>query len=371
MGKLNVVMAFNAWTKECEPMGIFSGRYDWKRPEISGIFNNTIAIMSDPMAGDYGRPSTAERKSGAVPGILAYCPTAIPIHGQSLFRYVADHIADSNNDIEATVFVDGDTYKSVLACGSIEHFWVVTEDGSNPDWEKEKFRYRGWAESGDDRVDLDGGVHVREYRRSGGLDITEQDFLAEINMMEGEMNERESFESDLTDDDRRKMDHLFGNIEEIWAMFTECGKDMADFLDTARTMAKDMLPEGVDMAGLPDGMEEMLDTMNAPGMDAPASLGLVRMLANQLQRLTDMAVETKRLAKDTEAKLAAMDMAMCDSVKSMEGSAESMKSYTDEALSGLRRQLGLVILKQRLKSWIPVVCAVISAICCVITVIAR
>ena len=371
MGRLNVIIAYNSWSQECEPMGIFGGRYDWKMPELSDKFCNTISIMTDRMAGDFEHPRLVEGKPGAVPGILAFCPTVIPIRGNSLMRHLANHIADTNNDIVATVFADANTYKSILECGSIEHVWVVTDDGSNPGWEQRKFKYRGWAESEDNAADPEDGLHIREYCRADVLNIEETDMMAEIERIEGELNEKERFDEDLTDDDKVKLSHLYANIDDVWALFSECGKNIMDYLSFAREKAADMLPDGVEMPDMPDGMEEMLDTMNAPGMDAPASIGLVQMVANQVKALADMVVETKQLAKDNGAKLSTMDMAMCDSVKSMEATVEGMKSYTDEALSGLRRQLGLVILKQRLKSWIPAVCAAISAICCVITVFAR
>ena len=371
MGRLNVIIAYNSWSQECDPMGIFGGRYDWKMPELSGKFCNTISIMTDQMAGDFEHPYLSKGKPGAVPGILAFCPTVIPIRGNSLMRHLANHIADTNNDIGATIFADANNYKSILECGSIEHVWVVTDDGSNPDWEQRKFKYRGWAESENNAADPADGLHIREYCRADVLNIEETDMMAEIERIEGELNEKESFEEDLTDDDKSKLERLYENIDDVWSLFSECGKDIVDFLACAKEKAAEMLPDGVEMPDMPDGMAEMLDNMNAPGMDAPASIGLVQMVANQVKTLADMVVETRRLAKDNETKLATLDMAMCDSVKSMEGSAEGMKSYTDESLSGLRRQLGLVILKQRLKSWIPAVCAVISAICCVITVVTR
>lgn len=367
MGKINVVIGYSCRTREVLPGCIFGYGVNWKSDAVSKLFYGTVAIVSSYMADGKGsylaRPSS---DSAALPGLLAYCPSVIPIEGSWLIGHVAERISGDGCDIEATVFADADTYRAVLDCGSIAHVYVVTKDDDYVDWMDRKFEYRGWETCRMEFDDPQPGVHVIEYRRGGGLDIAEKDLMSEIDRMEDEMNDTSVEEMD--EGDREKLDSLFRILEASWKLYGKYGNDMAKYLagssfamEEGEIGGEDLL-DGARPAELPEGVGEELSRMSGDAMDSPASLRLVSMLANQLSETANVALEARRENAELRKKLESLDLAMAEMAKSVEGGMSAVRDRGDEAVSGLRHQLALVIRAQRAGKWVPPVCAGICAV---------
>ena len=370
MGKLNVILGYSCRTREVLPGCVFGYGVEWKSDAISKMFYGTVAIVSSFMASGKGsflaRPSS---DSAALPGLLAFCPSVIPIEGSWLIGHVAERISGKECDIEATVFADADTYRSVLDCNSIAHVYVVTKDDDYVDWMDRKFEYRGWETCRMDFDDPQPGVHVIEYRRKGGLDIDEKDLMSEIDRMEDVMNDTSVEEMD--EEDRKKLDSLFRILEAAWKLYGKYDNDMAKYLAGTSFAMEDGEIGGDDLldearpAELPEGVGEALSGVSGDAMDSPASLRLVSMLANQLAETANVALEAKREAAELRKKLESMDLAMTEALKDMESGVAAVRDSGNEAVAGLRRQLGMVIAIQRAKQWGPVGAALVCLGCCI------
>jgi hypothetical protein len=370
MGKLNVVIGYSCRTREVLRGCVFGYGVDWKSDAVSRLFYGTVAIVSSYMADGKGsylaKPSS---DCAALPGLLAYCPSVIPIEGSWLIGHVAERISGDGCDIEATVFADADTYRSVLDCGSIAHVYVVTRDDDYVDWMDRKFEYRGWETCKMEFDDPQPGVHIIEYRRDGGLDIAEKDLMSEIDRMEDEMNDTSVEEMD--EGDREKLDSLFRILEASWKLYGKFGKDMTKYLagstfamEEGEIGGEDLLDEARP-AELPDGVGEELSRMSGDAMDSPASLRLVSMLANQLAETANVALAAKQEAAELRKKLESLDLAMAGAVRDMESGVAAVRDSGNEAVAGLRRQLGMVIAIQRAKQWGPLAAALLCLGCCI------
>jgi hypothetical protein len=212
-------------------------------------------------------------------------------------------------------------------------------------------------------------VHIIEYRRDGGLDIAEKDLMSEIDRMEDEMNDTSVEEMD--EGDREKLDSLFRILEASWKLYGKFGKDMAKYLagssfamEEGEIGGEDLLDEARP-AELPEGVGEELSRMSGDAMDSPASLRLVSMLANQLAETANVALAAKQEAAELRKKLESLDLAMAGTVRDMESGMAAVRDSGNEAVAGLRRQLGMVIAIQRAKQWGPLGAALLCLGCCI------
>ena len=368
MGRLNVVIGYSCRTRECLPGCIFGYGIDWKSPAVSGRFYGTVGVVSDYMADGRGTfPAPPGKEARALPGLLAFCPSVVPIRGSWLIRHMAERISESDSDIEATVFADGDTYRSLLDCGSIGHVYVVTMDDGYVDWLDRKFEYRGWSTCKMEFDDPQDGVHVIEYRRTGGLDLAEKDIMDEIDRMEGEANDTSVEE--LDESDRMKLDNLMSILEQAWRLFGKYGRDMAKYLaGTTYEMESDGvggdLLDDARPADLPDGLGEELSGISGDAMDSPASLRLVNMLANQLAATANVALKAQAEAKELRGRLETLDLSTTEALKGVAEGMQAARDRTAESIGGLRHQLALIVAIQRAKQWGPALVALGCMACC-------
>jgi hypothetical protein len=115
MAQINLIIGYDCDTGKCLDDCIFGKQFDWKGPALSSKFYGTVGVMTEAMA-----------TRGALPGMLAMCPTIIPIEGAWLFRHIVEKIVKLDSDAVVTVFLDAETYKSVMDYSGIGNVWVVS-----------------------------------------------------------------------------------------------------------------------------------------------------------------------------------------------------------------------------------------------------
>ena len=365
MAQINLIIGYDCETGKCLDDCIFGKQFDWKGPALSSKFYGTVGVMTEAMA-----------TRGALPGMLAMCPTIIPIEGAWLFRHIVEKIVKLDSDAVVTVFLDAKTYKSVMDYSGIGNVWVVSRGGMKEDGNK--FKYRGWSPLEDTVDELDNDVTVVEYARDAKVNFSEDELDDEISWMELEMND--VTDAEIPEKFKRELDRLSETICRVWELFEKYDKDMVKYLGNTESDLSvcDMGIDGEDnpLDGMPGSFGEQLHGPEGEALERPASLRIVTVLANTVNQLSEfgmknraLIVEAKRQTEEVARKVAELDKAMCDTLKNVESTMGSQGSYVDECLSGIRNQLTLVITKERNKAVLQVACAAISAVCCAVCVI--
>ena len=349
MGRINVMLRVSDDGKLART-NVFGISGIWNKGTITDKFYGTVAIMSECMA-----------THGAVPGIIAMCPIAVPVNGSWLLRKVVEKIVDSEDDIEATVFADEGTYRGILDCDRINDVWVIEHDSENTS----NFTYRGW-ERGD--TEKSGAYRIVRMTRKSTLDISEDDMTAEIERMETEMSDEP-----MSDKEEEMLDRIYGIISGGWKVFDRYGHDMTEFLrNTAPGNVSGDL-EGDDYDGCleedkeePDTAEDYMKLLKEASLDAPAPLRTVQLMSSTLAMVGESIVkegEARRKAiEDLTRKFSALDERATGVIRDYEEASSVTREAVREEIGGLRRQLGLVVVEHRSENLAFKICAIVSFI---------
>lgn len=347
MGRINVMLRVSDDGKLART-NVFGISGIWGKEAITDKFYGTVAILSECMA-----------THGALPGIVAMCPIAVPVNGSWLLRKVVEKITDSEDDIEATVFVDESTYRGILDCDKINDVLVIEHDSENTS----NFTYRGW-ERGD--TEKSGAYRIVRMTRKSTLDISEDDLTAEIERMETEMSDEP-----MSDKEEEMLDRIYGIISGGWKVFDRYGHDMNEFI---RNTTPGNVTGNIDGDDYDGCLEDEKDTTESPddylkllkedAMDAPAPLRTVKLMASTLSMVGES------LAKETEArknsymgllsKLCELDERATGVIRDYEEASAVTREAVREEVGGLRKQLGLVIAERRAENLAFKICAIVS-----------
>lgn len=351
MGRINVMMRISDDGKVART-NVFGISGIWSKEAITGKFYGTVAIFSECMA-----------THGALPGIVALCPISVPVNGSWLLRKVVEKIVDSEDDIEATVFVDEGTYRGILDCDSINDVWVIERDG------KEDFSYRGWARGEPEKCGI---YRIVRMSRKRTLDISEDDLTAEIERMETEMSDEP-----MSEKEEDMLDRIYGIISGGWKVFDRYGHDMNEFLKNTSPGNVTGDSDGDDYDGCleddgdePETTDEYLKKLKDTALDSPAPLRTVKLLSETLSMLGEsLAKETdarKKSCDELSRKFAALDEHAVGVIRDYEEASAVTREAVREEVGGLRRQLGLVVAEHRSENLAFKICAIVSFVSMVV-----
>ena len=345
MGQINVMLRISDDGKLART-NVFGISGIWNKDTITDKFYGTVAILSECMA-----------THGAIPGIVAMCPISVPVNGSWLLRKVVEKIVDSEDDIEATVFVDESTYKGILDCDKINDVWVIERD------EPDEFKYRGWDRGEPEKCGI---YRIVRMTRKSTLDISEDDLTAEIERMETEMSDEP-----MSDKEEEMLERIYGIISGGWKVFDRYGHDMNEFIRNTTPGSVTGNLDGDDYDGcleedkdIPESPDDYMKLLKEEAMDAPAPLRTVKLMASTLSMVGES------LSKETEArknsylellhKFTELDERATGVIRDYEEASAVTREAVREEIGGLRRQLGLVIAEHRSENLAFKVCAIVS-----------
>ena len=352
MGTVNVILKYDCGTKSFADENIF-GEPVWDCAELTGLFYGTVAIMTSKMA-----------ESGALPGMLAMSPTVVPITGNWLFRHVVEQIGNSDSPIQATAFLDKMNYRSVLGYDSIGEFHLFVNCGE--DEYKDKIpQFMQWEADSVTPVGPGGTLVTMKRRECAGLD--EAEFGDEIERMELEMND--PTDEEILPESHKRLEQLISTILDSWEVFERYDCDMpkymaqTDGVNESGSVGVGFGGEGGpfgESCGILSGDDDMREQMTGPNgesLNAPASIGVVKVMAKMLDRVTDfalkaqgIAVQSMAKANENEKKLGAIDLTVADAMRAMDEKCNSVRDFADERISGLTQQIGTIVSKDRKRS---------------------
>lgn len=375
MGQINIIMSYDCEKQDFDDANIFCRKKLWDTAELTDVFYGQVAVMTDTMA-----------ESGAIPGILALCPTVVPITGNWLFRRVVERLGESGSGIKTSVFLDSKNYKSVLDCDGISSFYVVLCGCSASECESKVPSFRGWVY--DKYTEIYPDMFLVGMKKNAGLSISDADLDDEISRMEVEMNE--PTEDELTSNSQKELERLINTILQSWEVFGKYDYDMPKFLSQTDGLGAcgsievgedglDGMFEGAaDMMSGDDDLREQMNGPNGEALEAPASLRVVKVMANTISRISDFsmkvhgaAVQALAKANSNEKKLAEMDAMVVDAMKAMDEKCDSVRDYSDERISGLRHQIAILVMHDRAKQYIPLAVSLLSLVIVVLSLILR
>ena len=363
MGRINLIMSYDCVEQHFDDANIFAHKNLWDSTALTDVFYGQVAIMTDTMA-----------EAGAIPGILALCPTVVPITGNWLFRRVVERIGESGSGIKASVFLDSNNYKSVLDCDRIAGFNILVSGCSATECESKVPGFRGWVYGSS--TDLGNGMFLVEMKKQQGAELSDADLDAEISRMELEMNE--PTEDELTSNSQKELERLIATILQSWDIFGKYDYDMPKFLAQTEGMgACGSIDVGTgddgpfnsegDLLSGDDELREQMTGPNGEALEAPASLRVVKVMATTISHMSDflmktngMAVQAMSKATANEKKLAEVDTMVVDALKSMDEKCDSVRDYNDERISGLRHQVAILVVHDRASRYLPIVISLVS-----------
>lgn len=371
MAQISVILNYNCSSGQYEPANIFVRYPSWNIPRLVEVFYGNVAIMSEHMA-----------ESGAIPGILALCPTVVPIQGNWLFKSVVRRLSESDSDIKAAVFPDESNYRSVVDSDSLDRLFIAMNCTAD-ECQAKLPEYRGWEI--DETTELEPHFQLIELKRCKAKDLDDSELDAEIRRMEMEMNE--PTDAELVPESKRELDRLIATILKTWDIFGKYDYDMPNFLAHTETIASvgDISADGdygedpescrVD-SGVDDDFREQLKGPSSEALEAYASLRVVQVMANTIRRLSDFAVKThgvsienSRDIQNLREKISDIDTMAVEAIRSMDEKCDAVRDMNAEQIGGLRHQVALLAMKARAKNYIPVACAAVSTVCLVLSLI--
>ena len=375
MATINIIMSYDCVKKQFDDTNIFSMKSVWDSTDLTDVFYGQVAIMTESMA-----------DSGAIPGILALCPTVVPISGSWLFRRVVERLGDSASGIKASVFLDSANYKSVLDCDRISGFSMVLTGCPGKDCASSVPTFRGWEYGSS--TEIGSGVFLVGMKRRHDTSLSDADLDDEISRLEREMNE--PTEEELTKESQQELARLIDTILQSWNIFSKYDYDMPKYLSqtdglgaygsiSVDTGSQDgpFNEEGDILSGDSDLREQMTGP-NGEALEAPASLRVVTVMATTLNRLSDFVVKAhgvsvQALAKtrENEKKLAEMDAMMVEAMKSMDEKCDGVRDYGDERISGLRHQIAILVMHDRARRYLPVIFSFLALVFSVLAFLVR
>lgn len=370
MAQISVILNYNCSTGQYEPANIFARQPTWNISRLTEVFYGNVAIMSVHMA-----------EAGAIPGILALCPTVVPIQGNWLFKSVVRRLAESDSDLKTAVFPDETNYRSVVDSDRLDRLFIAMNctaaecPGKLPE-------YRGWEMDGSTELEPD--FQLVEMKRCKAKDLDDSELDAEISRMEMEMNEPS--DSELVPESKRELDRLIATILTTWEVFGKYDYDMPQFLANTENVSStgevygevgygDPGSMGVE-SGVDDELRGQMTGPNQEAMEAYASLRVVQVMANTVRRLSDFAVKTHGIAVENvrgiqglQEKLSDIDAMAAEAIRSMDEKCDAVRDLNAEEISGLRHQVALLAMKSRARNYVPAVCAAITTVCLVLSLI--
>lgn len=374
MGTINLIMSYDCAKEHFDDANIFVRKHVWESTALTDVFYGQVAIMTDTMA-----------QSGAIPGILALCPTVVPITGNWLFRRVVEKLGESDSEIKTSVFLDSTNYKSVLDCDDIASFHIVVSGCSAEECEAKVPSFRGWAY--DTSTEIEPDLYLVDMKKRNDCGIGEADLTEEIDRIELEMNE--PTEAELLPNSQQELERLISTILQSWEVFGKYDYDMPKYLSQTEGMgACGSINLGGDMNGLfggegdifsgGDDMHDQITGPNGEALEAPASLRVVKVMAKTINDLSDFTLKIhtaalQALSKSNlnEEKLREMDVMVADAMRAMDEKCDSVRDYNDERISGPRHQVAILVVHDRAKRYIPVIVSVISIIIAILSLVLR
>lgn len=368
-------MSYDCAKQHFDDANIFVRKSIWDTESLTDVFYGKVAIMTDRMA-----------EAGAIPGILALCPTVVPITGNWLFRQVVERLGESDSGIETSVFLDSNNYRSVLDCDGISRFCIVMSGCTESECEDKMPSFRGWKV--DTSTEIAPELFLVEMKKCRGEALSESDLSDEISRMELEMNE--PTEEELMPESRKELDRLISTILHTWEVFGKYDYDMPKFLSQTEGMGAcgsiNLGDAGIgglfdgegDILSGDDEMREQMSGPNGEALEAPASLRVVKVMATTINRLSDFsmkvhgaAVQALSLAKQNEHKLSEIDAMVVDAMKSMDEKCDSVRDYGDERISGLRHQIAILVMHDRAKRYVPAAMSIVSTIIAILALVLK
>lgn len=363
MGTINLIMSYDCAKEHFDDANIFVRKHVWESTTLTDVFYGQVAIMTDTMA-----------TSGAIPGILALCPTVVPITGNWLFRRVVEKLGESDSEIKTSVFLDRTNYKSVLDCDDIASFHIVVSGCSAEECEAKVPTFRGWAY--DTSTEIEPSLYLVDMKKRTDGGIADADLDAEIDRIELEMNE--PTEDELLPNSQKELDRLISTILQTWEVFGKYDYDMPKFLSQTEGMGacgsinldldnNEMFGGEGDIFSGDDDIHDQITGPNGEALEAPASLRVVKVMAKTINDLSDFTMKihtaaVQSLAKTNlnEEKLREMDAMVADAMRAMDEKCDSVRDYSDERISGLRHQIAILVVHDRARRYVPVLLSVIS-----------
>ncbi|MBR2305882.1 MAG: hypothetical protein IKA48_01620 [Fibrobacter sp.] len=356
-------MSYDCAKEHFDDANIFVRKHVWESTALTDVFYGQVAIMTETMA-----------ESGAIPGILALCPTVVPITGNWLFRRVVEKLGESDSEIKTSVFLDSTNYKSVLDCDDIASFRIVVSGCSAEECETKVPTFRGWTY--DTSTEIEPSLYLVDMKKRNDGGIADVDLGAEIDRIELEMNE--PTEDELLPNSQKELDRLISTILQTWEVFGKYDYDMPKFLSKTEGMGTcgsiNLDPDNNEMFGgegdIFSGDDDIHDQITGPNgeaLEAPASLRVVKVMAKTINDLSDFTMKihtaaVQALAKSNlnEEKLREMDAMVADAMRAMNEKCDGVRDYNDERISGLRHQIAILVVHDRARRYVPVLLSVIS-----------
>ena len=374
MGTINLIMSYDCAKEHFDDANIFARKHVWESTVLTNVFYGQVAIMTDTMA-----------QSGAIPGILALCPTVVPITGNWLFRRVVEKLGESDSEIKTSVFLDSTNYKTVLDCDDIASFHIVVSGCSAEECDAKVPAFRGWTY--DTSTEIEPSLFLVGMKRRNDGGIADVDLDAEISRIELEMNE--PTEDELLPNSQKELDRLISTILQSWEVFGKYDYDMPKFLSQTEGMGacgsinldldnNEMFGGEGDIFSGDDDIHDQITGPNGEALEAPASLRVVKVMAKTINDLSDFTMKihtaaVQSLAKSNlnEEKLREMDVMVADAMRAMDEKCDSVRDYNDERISGLRHQIAILVVHDRAKKYLPLAISVISIIIAILSLVLR
>lgn len=361
MASINAILRYDTGKKKFSPANVFTCRKYWDIPELSEVFYGTIAIMTDFMAA-----------RGAIPGMLAMCPTIVPIGGAWLMGSVVRRLSENPDDIRASVFLDENNYRSVMDYSGIDRV-VIVVDGDKADCTKVLPELRGWKPEGEP-VEIYPGMHLVELGKCS-MDAPSEDMIdAEIRRMELEANQ--PGEDDLTPESRKELDRLIDTLEKTWELFGKYDYDMMKFLantDEAEASGEFAIGDDDDSIGMDSVSDDYRQELT---QDTYAPLSMVKLLADTVNNMADFNMKLhKAIIKDTvqnmklSEQMTDLDGLMTDALKAVKEQLEAARDMQEEKMSGIRHQIALLVMQERKRKYMAVASMVVSGIALLISLL--